>query len=456
MQMKVLTSWQHIYVFDKSSTNDIAIIKDAHDAFENKVSVRTVMLPNGFIENLQLPSRGCKKLTYAMFGYAFLQWTCMYFQKGIRHICSQAKAYVLPKISNTKLYVKAGSYATYVYGYVKATACMHRWWWTNKPQKPLQYDPTLPAPNDPVPIMQQAPAVFQADEGLPIPQHPTASNTNTLLNEDVDVYDMFGTADDLPNGTQGYPISQGFTMPFNKKQTTYDVFPIQYEPSSIVEDKNAVFLVKYTDAAEVMKYCMLPYECNKLLPDLQAYGLEVVRLKDAVLFPKEVKKIVYDVIRNLHIDDQDMYLSVLYNLRKMLLEKVDYGTYLKSVLEFMYVNYEYASSAKPIPIRELYTKFTTHNTYTLKSEVSHMVSCNKFEIILQYLGFEVRSGQVYSRAHVGEPKKLQFGAKLTTHDKIKKNTSYWTKKVVQLRREPNVANKTLSPWMNPTAHVMGE
>lgn len=464
--MKVLTSWNHVYVFDKSSTNDIGIIKDVHEAFGNKVSVRNVMIPNGFFEHLSktaVPFRGCAKLTYRMFAYTFLQWSCLYIGNTVQYMYAKTNAYVYPKIASTHWYAKARSYATRFTDSINNIR-LRMWLQCQSPRASqdtthttTSQQHTVPEPHEPLP---QAPAVFQ-DPNVPLPteqvgggialqQNPIANtmmmaNTN-MIREDIDVNYIYGAANDV-----GVEPSDGFTLNFHKKSVTCDSFPIQYEPFKIIEDKNAVFLVKYADTTtDTIKYCMIPYEGSKILATLPAYGVNGIDLKDAVLFPNNVKKMVFDIIKNVQIDDQDMYLNVLYTLRKMLIEKIEYGTYLKSVLEFMYVNYTYDPAAKPIPIRDLYTDFTIYNTRTLKLEVSHMVSCNKFEIILQYLGFEVKSGQVHSRARASEPKALQFGVKATTHDTIKKNTSYWTKKVLQLRREPTVVNKQVSPWMNAT------
>lgn len=244
------------------------------------------------------------------------------------------------------------------------------------------------------------------------------------------------------------------TVKLDKKMLVETV-PYIYEPSAIEShtDDDGVVLVHYKDTISgKVRYTTLKHRQAHLLPKLHHIGVQNVVVADVSLFPKNTEPIVRGLTQLLPTsfscqDDPNMYVKMMYDIRKLVSVKPDFGKYLKCVLEYMYTNFEYdaTASCSPISIRDVYEGFTKFNVSRFRSDICHAISSNKFIVYLMYLGFEVQDNKLMHRRRVQAQKRITIAPSVAL-DKLKPNSTYHLKKNVGLRSVPPVDYKTCSPW----------
>lgn len=294
----------------------------------------------------------------------------------------------------------------------------------------------------------------------------SSSRNDTMLPEDHNCFDPYfyieGSDVNEINHSGNCKLAQpgnSRCTAFNKDAATvfFETVPFVYDVEPVESHTRAdgVVLVRFSLSGSPMRYTTIQYKHLRYLSDLPKIGLKNIVVKDVSLYPDTTKDIVHVIANMAHVPDVNAHVKVLYDVRKLVSRKPDYGRYLKCVLEYMYANYEYdASNATQISLRDVYEDFTTFNVRKFRSELCHYVSANKFVVYLMYLGFDVKDKDLHYRKRTNDQQCVSIAPNVSL-DKVKPNTSYRVKKNVDLRAVPKVDFHVVSPWY-VNAHLTGD
>jgi hypothetical protein len=153
-----------------------------------------------------------------------------------------------------------------------------------------------------------------------------------------------------------------------------------------------------------------------------------------------------------NLPDLNTYLNTLllkvYTIYKFLNGKNN-GTVIKSVIEFLYSNYEYDFESS-ISIQDVYENYCSENCNKFRFSLNIFVDITRFYDILKYIFCEINDNKILNIKKRSEKIKLnlEFDSKLKTMLR----TPYIKQKTYQLRSEPVCIGFKVSPW-NESSHV---
>lgn len=247
----------------------------------------------------------------------------------------------------------------------------------------------------------------------------------------------------------------------NKNTTNTDTIS---GTENIIND-NITMFIRYSILNDIRpKYTIIPYKYYPYLhmhSQFSKFG-EIcnITIEDMVLFPNDCVKIVESIASVIldkydkNIDDtMTKYISKLYDIRKLVCMKPDYGRNVRYILEFMYNVYTYDINEENngIPLAKVYEDFENYGTWNFTFEIMRDIPPEKFEVIARYLGFHIKDSKLYDRKKRGTgfgvyKRKIEIAPSIT-HEKIKSNTSYRAKRNLQFRSEPIIEYVSNFPWV---------
>jgi hypothetical protein len=208
------------------------------------------------------------------------------------------------------------------------------------------------------------------------------------------------------------------------------------------------YLVKYhTSQNKDSQFTVIPAVLHKYMYKLPTYGINDVKVDDVVCFPDNNNaEFICTILRNMKNSDMHTYVNTLYNIRKTMIDKVDYGKYIKSVTEYMYKHYDSCYNEDGVDVFDMYKEYVDFNHKLFRNTLLHIVDMSKFVLFLKYLGYIVKDYKVLHIRVLEQPRDVNLGIVYSLADADAHRNKYRQKKLLQLRRVPNVYFRPVSPW----------